>query len=323
MANEALRLIGSSAPGGAEQRDDELNLRELWRAVMRRKFVLLATMIVVTGAAYAYISQQTPLYTAKALIQIQNRDAQVIQIDGIVDELIADPATIATEIEYLTSPAFSRRIVEQLDLVSDPEFNPSLNPEAQQPSLFEILNPMRYIPEEWLSMFSGGSTSDTSPVAAALPGIDPEEAKLNRIVGRVSSGMEVLQVGGSYVIELTFTSEDPVKAALIANVMADEYLVSQVEAKFEAAERATTWLSKRIQELRGDVLEAEAKIVEYRSRNNLVDTDTNNPVTLQFFQLNSQMALAQAETRRRRGTSSVRRVPWSMPKAASRRRHRC
>ncbi|MGH6916522.1 MAG: polysaccharide biosynthesis tyrosine autokinase, partial [Geminicoccaceae bacterium] len=77
--------------------------------------------------------------------------------------------------------------------------------------------------------------------------------------------------------------------------MADEYLVSQVEAKFQAAERATDWLGKRIQELRGEVLEAEAKIVEYRSRNNLVDTDDSNPVTLQFFQLNSQVALAQAE----------------------------
>ncbi len=90
-------------------------------------------------------------------------------------------------------------------------------------------------------------------------------------------------------------AEDPAKAAMIANAMADEYLVSQVEAKFQAAERATDWLGKRIQELRGEVLEAEAKIVEYRSRNNLVNTDDSNPVTLQFFQLNSQLALAQAE----------------------------
>jgi capsular exopolysaccharide synthesis family protein len=90
-------------------------------------------------------------------------------------------------------------------------------------------------------------------------------------------------------------AEDPAKAAMIANAMADEYLVSQVEAKFQAAQRATDWLGKRIQELRGEVLEAEAKIIEYRSRNNLVDTDSSNPVTLQFFQMNSQLALAQAE----------------------------
>ena len=49
MANEALRLIGTSAGRDAEQRGDELNLRELWRAILRRKFVLLTTIIAITG----------------------------------------------------------------------------------------------------------------------------------------------------------------------------------------------------------------------------------------------------------------------------------
>jgi polysaccharide biosynthesis transport protein len=288
MANEALRLIGSSAGRGAEQRSDELNLRELWRAVVRRKFVLLATIMVITGATYAYISQQTPLYTAQTLIQIQTRDGQVIQVQGVVDELVADPATMQSEIQFLMSPAFLRRMVEQLNLVEDPEFNGALRADAGQPSVFEFLNPMRYLPESWLS-------SVTVQKEPSAPAIDPAMQELNRVVGAFGSRLEILQVGGSYVISLDFMSEDPAKAAMIANAMADEYLVSQVEAKFQAAERATDWLGKRIQELRGEVLEAEAKIVEYRSRNNLVDTQDGNPVTLQFFQLNSQMALAQAE----------------------------
>ncbi|MEM7023024.1 MAG: polysaccharide biosynthesis tyrosine autokinase [Pseudomonadota bacterium] len=289
MANEALRLIGGRAGGEPEEQGGELNLRELWRAVMRRKFLLLATIIAVTGATYAFISQQTPLYTAQALVQIQNREAQVIQVDGVIEELIADPATISSEIQFLTSPAFLARMVEQLDLVADPEFNPSLRADANQPSVLQLLNPMRYVPEGWLARVT------PSPQESTVPATDPALLQLNAVVGRFGSGLLIEQIGGSYVIGIDFTSEDPAKAALIANAVADEYLVSQVEAKFSAAERATQWLSKRIQELRGEVLEAEAKIIEYRSRNNLVDTDDNNPVTLQFFQLNTQLALAQAE----------------------------
>jgi capsular exopolysaccharide synthesis family protein len=289
MANEALRLIGSSAGRDAERRGDELNLRELWRAILRRKFVLLATILVITGATYAYVSQQTPLYTGQALIQVQTRDGQVLQVEGVMDELIADPATMQSEIQFLTSPAFLRRMVEQLNLVEDPEFNGALREDAGQPSVLELLNPMRYVPESWLSSVSVGQ----QPVAAPAP--DPEAMLINRVAGAFGNGLLIEQVGGSYVLALSFWSEDPAKAAMIANAMADEYLVSQVEAKFEAAERATDWLGKRIQELRGEVLEAEAKIVEYRSRNNLVNTDQNNPVTLQFFQMNSQLALAQAE----------------------------
>jgi polysaccharide biosynthesis transport protein len=293
MANEALRLIGHSQEGSAAPAGDELNLRELWRAIMRRKLVLLATIIVITGATFAYISHQPPLYTAQTLIQVQTRDAKVIQVDGVVEELVADPATMASEMALLSSPAFQRRIVEQLNLVADPEFNAALRPGADQPSVFELLNPLRYVPERWLAALPGGGASE--PVPVEPPAVDPATIELNRVVGAFSGHLVIEQLGGSYIIALSALAEQPTKAALIANTMAEEYLVSQVEAKYEAAERAIDWLSKRIQELRGEVLEAEAKIVEYRSRNNLVDTDQSNPVTLQFFQLNSQLALAQAE----------------------------
>jgi len=290
MANEALRLIGGRAgPDTADHRDD-LNLRELWRAIMRRKFLLLVTVVAVTGATYAYISQQKPLYTAPTMVQIQNREAQVIEVNGVVEELIADPATISSEILFLNSPAFAERIVKQLDLTADPEFNPALRDDGGQPSILQLLNPMRYVPESWLASLPG-QEQQAAPVAP----LDPAELELNRVVGTFRGGLEVTPMGGSYVIMIEYTSEDRAKAAMIANAIANEYLVSQVEAKFHAAERATAWLSKRIQELRGEVLEAEAKIIEYRSANNLVDPDSSNPVALQFFQLNSQLALAQAE----------------------------
>jgi exopolysaccharide transport family protein len=291
MANEALRLIGSSVGRDAEQRGDELNLRELWRAIMRRKFVLLVTIIAITGATYAFISQQTPLYSGQVLIQIKTRDAQVIQIPGVVEELVADPATMQSEIEFLISPAYLRRMVEQLNLVEDPEFNSALREDADQPSVLEFLNPMRYVPQSWLSSVGGGQGGQQP----AAPAVDPAEMELNRGVGAFAGRVVIEQVEASYVIALSFMAEQPAKAAMIANAMADEYLVSQVEAKFQAAERATDWLGKRIQELRGEVLEAEAKIVEYRTRNNLVNTEESNPATLQFFQLNTQLSLAQAE----------------------------
>src|SRR5215207_4508674 len=123
MANEALRLVGGSSETGSAGSSEELNLRELWRAISRRKLILLATILAITGGAFAYVQQQTPLFTAETLIHIQNRDAQVVEIDGVVEELVADPATIESEIQLLTSRAFLRRNVEELGLVNDPEFN--------------------------------------------------------------------------------------------------------------------------------------------------------------------------------------------------------
>jgi len=295
MANQALRLIGGGgSEAGTGGASEELNLRELWRALMRRKWVLLATIAVITGGAVVFVNQQTPRYTAETLVHIKPREAQVLEVEGVIEEMVADPATIESEIALLSSRDFLRRIVEQFDLTEDPEFNPSLLPEEERGSFFDVLNPLQYVPEEWLASLSAGSEDET----ARFEPLDPEQATLNAVVGRVSDRVDVEQVGRSFVISIQFTAEDPAKAARIANAMAEEYLISQVEQKYAAAQRATEWLSQRIQQLRGKVLEAEAKIVEYRSRNNLVDarqTDGNNPVALQFFQLNTQLALAQAE----------------------------
>lgn len=288
MANEALRLIGTSADAGADPATDELNLREVWRALMRRKLALLTPVVLIPLAVFLWAKQQPPLYEAEALLHVRDREAQVVQVEGVVEELVADEATIESEIEYLNSPAFSRRVVEKLGLMEDPEFAPWLR--NDEPSVietvFELLNPMTYIPDEWWG---------ASEAEGVQPATDPEAKRLNLVAGIVSSRMTAEQVGRSYVISLTFLSEDPIKAARIANIMAEEYLASQVEAKYAAAERATQWLSEKINDLRQEVLEAEAKLVEYRTSNNLVSTESDNPLTLQFFQLNNQLALAQAE----------------------------
>ncbi len=291
MANEALRLIGSGSEASLSSSSEELNLRELWRALMRRRLLLLATIIVITAAAYAYISQQTPMYTAEALIHVKNRDGKVVQIQDVVDDMAADPATIESEVAFLTSRGFLRRNVEALNLVNDPEFNPSLLKDKSAPSFLKTINPLQYIPKEWLAAFRKPATGE--PDAAK---VDPAALELNAVIDRFANRLTVAQSGRSYVISLSFMSEDPTKAADIANKLAEEYLVTQLEAKYQAAQRATEWLSKRIDELRGQVLEAEAKIVEYRTKNNMVDTSNqNNPITLQFFQLNTQLALAQAQ----------------------------
>ncbi len=293
MANEALRLIGGSPEASLGSTSEDLNLRELWRAMRRRRFVLLATILVITCGAFVIVRQQTKLYTAEALIHVQNRNTQVVKIQGVVDDMVADPATIESEIQLLTSRAFIRRNVEELNLVDDPEFNPSLLKDQNEHSFLETLNPLQYIPADWLAVFRKPSGQDAD---AASNKLDPAAIQMNSVVDHVASQVEALQNGHSYVISLSFTSEDPNKAADIVNKMAEEYLVTQLETKYDAAQRATEWLSKRIDELRGQVLEAEAKIVEYRTKNNLVDTSNqNNPITLQFFQLNTQLALAQAQ----------------------------
>lgn len=288
MANETLPRIGGDLGTGGE----ELNLREIWRALMRRKWIFAATVLFVTGCIYIYCKQQTPHYTSTALIQVQGQNTNILALDEVVEDLIADPATIESEIERLNSRAFMRRVVQQLGLEKNPEFNPALSGDLDGGSLLEFFDITRYLSADWLRDLIGDGSRRVGRDA------DPEErlsAELEGVVDRFSSRFEVAQSGRSYVIALSLTSKSPRTAAMIANGVAEQYLQAQVESKFQASEKAIKWLGTRIEGLRGEVLEAEAKIVEYRSENNIVDTDKGSPLSLQLTQLNTQLALSQAE----------------------------
>ena len=288
MANETLPILGAAEGGSG---DDELNLREMWRALLRRKLIFIATVLLITGCIYSYSAQQIPLYTTTALIQVQNPETNILELDDVVEDLIADSATIESEIERLTSRAFMRRVAKAEALDKRAEFNPRLGAQDEG-SLLEFLDITRYLSAAWLENTFG----EASPRPTDGAGVEERtSAELEGVIDRFADRYEVEQVGRSYVLAISITSRNPRLAAQIANATTEEYIQAQVESKYEASKKAIEWLGKRIEELRGEVLEAEGKIVEYRSKNNIVDTNNGSPLALQLTQLNTQLALSQAQ----------------------------
>src|SRR5918994_2305794 len=193
MANEALPLIGGGVDASAGAAGDELNLREVWRGLKRRKLALLAPMVLITLGVFLWAKQQPPMYTGQALLHVKPREAQVLAIEAVVEELIADPATIESELEFINSPGFIRRTVDKLNLMQDAEFAPWLVEEEPDwfGQLLELINPFRYVPAEWWTALERKATR---------PGIDPAVRQLNSVIGNVSSQLTIEQVGRSYVI---------------------------------------------------------------------------------------------------------------------------
>ena len=62
--------------------------------------------------------------------------------------------------------------------------------------------------------------------------------------------LEVSRSGQGQVLSISITWEDPARAAQLANAVAEAYVVDQLDARFDAAKRASGWLSDRLVELR-------------------------------------------------------------------------
>ncbi len=116
-----------------------------------------------------------------------------------------------------------------------------------------------------------------------------------RVVDRFMSRLTVFPVPRSRVLQIEFVSRDPGLAARGANTVAQLFLQSQTEAKAKAAGAASEWLSGKIEDLRGKVAAADAKVEAFRAQSGLLAGANGQTVfSQQLSDLSAQLANARS-----------------------------
>ena len=86
------------------------------------------------------------------------------------------------------------------------------------------------------------------------------------------------------------------RAAQLANAVADAYVVDQLDARLESAKRASGWLSDRLVELRQQLRDSEEAVAKFRKEHGL--TRSGPTVALndqQLADLNSKLIAARTD----------------------------
>ena len=146
------------------------------------------------------------------------------------------------------------------------------------------------------SLLSGGK-AEPDPKADMLEADDPLE-RAARAAGCVS----VTRQGFSYLIDVSYTSDNPSRAAAVANGFAEEYLVDQLESRYQSTRRTNEWLSERLGDLRNKVRESERAVEIFRAENNIVGAEGSTLSDQEVSKLNGQLILARAETAQAKAT---------------------
>ncbi|MGI9510961.1 MAG: GumC family protein [Geminicoccaceae bacterium] len=229
----------------------------------RRKFIILATVCLITGLAVLFSLQATPRYTAMAEIVIEAEQGQVVNIESVVEQGPLDIMAIDTQLRRITSNSHILAVVEELDLVNDVEFNPQLeDPEGDN----SYLDKMYAFVEEMMLSVDGNAElveDQTEPPQS-------QDEAYQATVQSVLDNMRVAQGGLSRFVSIEFTSTDSKKAADVANAIAELYAESELNAKQSTTNKASDWLAERVTDLREQVRASERRIEVYRNENKLV-----------------------------------------------------
>ncbi len=111
-------------PGGASN-DASVDMIGLADTLWRRRWLVLGAMVVVVAVAAVGLFMIHSRYTATSRILIDPREQRVVQNELVQQGLGTDMALVDSQVEVITSEAVLSRVVEDMDLVSDPEFVPA------------------------------------------------------------------------------------------------------------------------------------------------------------------------------------------------------
>lgn len=225
----------------------------LWR----NKLLILAILFASTaaGAFYAF-RVATPLYTSTATLVLQVENANVVDIDSVVSGNTGESSALNTEVEVILSRGILERVVDELALIEDPDFNSSLKEVSQI--------------QKWIlglkTLLNSKTPLDFSPQ-------DIETKIRNNTIDELKSAISVFNARDTYIFNIRATTSDPEKSKKIANTLSEKYIEDQVRVKQDATERAVQWLSEKVIDLEDELRNREKSLKEFRSEANMASIE--------------------------------------------------
>ena len=220
-----------------------------FREMRRRWWVLAATVLIGMIPTVFLILNLKSRYIAEASILVEPRRTSVSDLQVISAESQESPNLIQTQIDIMRSPALARKVAEELNLGSFPEFSPG-NPGIVRRALNRIK-----------AVFTAEQADNAFT--------DTDRTIL--ISQNLASKLTFNSTLRSSVINVSVETEDAKLSALIANELARQYLELSRSQKYATLERAIEWFKTRLMEVAEQVSKSQAALQHYREQNGLND----------------------------------------------------
>jgi polysaccharide biosynthesis transport protein len=239
----------------------------LLQLLIGHKRLLLACAILGALAGLVVSLAQPPMYKASATVEIQQHPSNYVGLkDAEGSNADMDTASIETYVRILQSWGVRKRVV--LRLLAEQHtltFRPS-----------------------WLSRWSD-SLGLHLPLQQAAP-------DYQKVLAVTSASVKAREAGQSRILEVSCESTDPKMAAVFANGMAEEFIKQNMEARWEAAQQASEFLSGQLEEVRKKLTESQHRLQSYAQSANLLFTSEKDTVAEQkLTEMQAELSKAQED----------------------------
>ncbi len=250
------------------------------RIAKRRRWLILSVVAVCLVLGLVATLLMTPLYTASATLEIQRESANIVNVEGVEPKTgSVDQEFYQTQYGLLQSRSLAERVARELRLYNSPEF-------------FEAFGATERVDE-----LRAGRIDNSAAV---------RDARIRAAGTILLDGIEISPIRLSRLVDVEFTSPDPQLSARIVNAWTEKFIETTLERRFDATSYARNFLEERLEQLRQRLEQSERVLVDYASRENIINIPTGGstaegapverPIAAEnLATLNQALAVATAE----------------------------
>ncbi|ESY18862.1 polysaccharide biosynthesis tyrosine autokinase [Mesorhizobium sp. LNJC394B00] len=276
-----------------EKGEDFIDVERLLGMAARQVKVVAVCAIIGLFLGLLYLQTTPKQYMSVASVLIDEGLNKVIDDISAASVTMQTDAALLSQIEIITSARLASVVVDKLKLDQNAEF---MNP--PQSALVKGIGFVRgvigYFRSSSAEQIPGMENVDEATRQAMM-----QTARHDYAVLKLQSEVLAQRNGRSYVLAIGYQSTNPALATAITKAYADAYLADQLNASFDATERAAVWLQGRLTELRQNSQAAAMAVEKFRAEHGLAANSDGQLISdKQIADLTAQLIVAQADTAR-------------------------
>lgn len=252
---------------------DLIDLKEYWRAILAQKKMIAIITLVFVLFTLVFTLLTRPIYQATALVEINDSGRRLVSFQNVDAAEYLTDGYITTQSRVLQSDAVARRVVEKLNLQSNPEFNGELTQRGLMQGVRSVISNFKAQPAE--------------------PDMDRQQ---RRAVSIYLSHLSIEPIAKSSLIEVKFSSFTPKLASQLANAHVEAYIELSENRRFDSTSGSKRFLENEIGDTQARLETSEKKLTEFARQYRVIDVeDRNNIILTRLGDLNQALAQVQAQ----------------------------
>ncbi|RZB29825.1 MAG: polysaccharide biosynthesis transport protein [Desulfobacteraceae bacterium Eth-SRB1] len=240
---------------------EEINIKEYLDVILKWRWVVITffLVVVVTVAIHSFLAR--PEYQSTVRVTIEKENPNIISIQEVLQMDASQADYMQTQVDIFKSRSLANEVIMRMNLEESPEFK-ELEEETELGWIDAVKEWIKSV-KDWVKSFFIKDEEKKEEFMA-------EEAIYSPIVGAYLGRLEIEPIRRTRLIDISFVGYNPGIITKIANEHVQAYIDKNLELKFQAAQDAISWLSKKLSDIKNRLTDAENTLQHFKEKEDIV-----------------------------------------------------